>query len=162
FLAVGTRASMPDIPGLTDARPMTHVEALNLQHVPDHLVVLGGGYVGLELAQAMRRFGSRVTIVQRGPQLLVREDPDVASAVLELMNHEGIEVRLDTSVLSVSGRSGERVDVQVTSEDRTGTIEASDILVAIGRTPNTDRLSADLGGVQLDPRGYIRVNERLE
>ena len=92
FINVGTRASMPDVPGLAAAGPMTHVEALNLERVPDHLVILGGGYVGLEFAQAMRRFGSRVTIIQRGPRLLEREDPDVADALLELMKDEGIEV----------------------------------------------------------------------
>src|SRR5262249_29863842 len=94
FINVGTRASMPDVPGLTIAGPMTHVEALNLERLPGHLVILGGGYVGLEFAQAMRRFGSRVTIVQHGPQLLKGEDPDVADALRELLTDEGVEVLL--------------------------------------------------------------------
>src|SRR6476661_8460087 len=94
FINVGTRASIPDVPGLALAAPMTHVEALNLEHLPEHLVILGGGYVGLEFAQAMRRFGSRVTIVQHGSQLLEREDADVADALLELMANEGVEVFL--------------------------------------------------------------------
>ena len=119
---------------------MTHVEALNLERLPEHLVVLGGGYVGLEFAQAMRRFGSRVTIVQRGQQLLEREDPDVADALLELMKDEGIEVMLQAEVLNVTGRSGAGVKLQVRSRTTEKTIEASDILVAAGRTPNTDRL----------------------
>src|SRR6201993_5187409 len=106
FINVGTRASIPDVPGLATAAPMTHVEALNLERLPDHLVVLGGGYVGLEFAQAMRRFGSRVTIIQRGPRLLKREDPDVADALLELMNDEGVQVLLQSEVLNVTGRSG--------------------------------------------------------
>src|SRR5947207_12247496 len=98
FINVGTRATIPDAPGLTAAAPMTHVEALNLERLPEHLVILGGGYVGLEFAQAMRRFGSRVTIIQRGPRLLEREDPDVADALLELMTDEGIDVVLHAEV----------------------------------------------------------------
>ena len=92
FLNLGTRASLPDVPGLIDAAPMTHIEALELERVPEHLIVLGGGYVGLELAQAMRRFGSAVTVIERGPQLAGREDPDVGAALLELFRDEGIEV----------------------------------------------------------------------
>jgi pyruvate/2-oxoglutarate dehydrogenase complex dihydrolipoamide dehydrogenase (E3) component len=162
FLNVGTRASMPNVPGLVIAGPMTHVEALNLERLPDHLVILGGGYVGLEFAQAMRRFGSRVTIIQRGRQLLEREDPDVADALLELMNEEGVEVLLRAEVLSVTGRSGTGVALRVRSGATERTLEASDILVAAGRTPNTDRLDAPRAGVELDARGYIRVNDRLQ
>src|SRR5262245_11327051 len=139
FINVGTRASIPNVPGLVIAGPMTHVEALNLERLPEHLVVLGGGYVGLEFAQAMRRFGSRVTIVQRGPHLLEREDPDVSDAIRELMTDEGVEVLLQAEVLGVTGRSGSGVALRVRSgQERT--LEASDVLVATGRTPNTDRL----------------------
>src|SRR5262245_61424657 len=106
FLNVGTHASIPDVPGLALAGPMTHVEALDLERLPGHLVILGGGYVGLEFAQTMRRFGSRVTIVERGPRLLEREDPDVAEALLELMTDEGVEVLLRAEVLSVTGGPG--------------------------------------------------------
>jgi pyruvate/2-oxoglutarate dehydrogenase complex dihydrolipoamide dehydrogenase (E3) component len=162
FLCVGSRASIPNSPGLVDAVPLTHVEALNLERLPEHLVVIGGGYVGLEFAQAMRRFGTRVTIVQRGKQLLDREDPDVAGAVLELMRDEGIDVLLQTEIASVSGRSGAGVKLQVRAGTSEKTIEASDILVAAGRTPNTDLLDAAKGNVRLDSLGYIQVNERLE
>ena len=162
FLNVGTRASIPDVPGLAAAGPMTHVEALNLERLPDHLVILGGGYVGLEFAQAMRRFGSRVTIIQHGPQLLEREDPDVADALLELMTDEGVEVLLQAEVLNVTGRSGTGVALRVRSGATERTLEASDILVAAGRTPNTDRLDVAKAGVELDSRGYIRVNDRLQ
>ncbi|SFH73711.1 FAD-dependent oxidoreductase [Planctomicrobium piriforme] len=162
FLCVGSRASIPNVPGLAAARPMTHVEALNLERLPEHLVVLGGGYVGLEFAQAMRRFGSRVTILQRGPQLLDREDPDVSAALLELMHDEGIEVILKAELLSVAGRSGEEVRLKVRSASGEREIVASDILAAAGRTPNTDRLGVDQGGIELDARGYIRVNEKLQ
>jgi pyruvate/2-oxoglutarate dehydrogenase complex dihydrolipoamide dehydrogenase (E3) component len=130
--------------------------------LPSHLVVLGGGYVGLEFAQAMRRFGSRVTIIQRGHRLLEREDVDVAAALLELMQEEGVEVLLNTEMLDVTGMSGDNVRVEVRSGSATSTLEASDILVAAGRTPNTERLDVAKAGVELDARGYIRVNERLE
>ncbi len=162
FLNVGTRATIPDVPGLAAAHPMTHVEALNLEQLPEHLVILGGGYVGLEFAQAMRRFGSRVTIVQRGRRLLDREDPDVADAVLDLMRDEGIEVLLQATVDHVSGHSGAQVALAIRAGSRSRTVEATDILVAAGRTPNTDRLDAAQGGVQLDARGFIQVNERLQ
>jgi pyruvate/2-oxoglutarate dehydrogenase complex dihydrolipoamide dehydrogenase (E3) component len=141
---------------------MTHVEALNLERVPEHLIVLGGGYVGLEFAQAMRRFGSRVTIVQRGKQLLEREDADIASAVEDLMRDEGIEVLLQAEVLDVAGRSGSGVKLRVRVGASERTLEASDILVAVGRTPNTDKIDLAKTGVELDARGYIRVNERLQ
>jgi pyruvate/2-oxoglutarate dehydrogenase complex dihydrolipoamide dehydrogenase (E3) component len=161
FLNVGTRASRPDEPGLADANPMTHIEALNLQRLPEHLAVLGGGYVGLEFAQAMRRFGSRVTVIDRGERLLSREDPDVSAALLELLRDEGVEVLLNAAVRKVNGRSGEGVQIQVRSGASMSTVEASDILVATGRTPNTDRIDAAKGGVELDARGFIRVDERL-
>lgn len=162
FLNVGTRASMPDIPGLAAAGPMTHVEALKLERLPDHLVILGGGYIGLEFAQALRRFGSRVTIVQHGRQLLGREDPDVAAAVLEMMTDEGVDVLLNSEVAHVTGRSGAGVQLEVRTGAAVNFLEASDILVAAGRTPNTDRLDVAKGGVRLDSRGYVDVNDRLQ
>jgi pyruvate/2-oxoglutarate dehydrogenase complex dihydrolipoamide dehydrogenase (E3) component len=162
FIDVGTRASIPDVPGLAAAGPMTHVEALNLDRLPEHLVVLGGGYVGLEFAQAMRRFGSRVTVLQRGPRLLEREDADVAEALLELMTDEGVEVLLQAEVLGVTGRSGTGATLRVRVGATEKALEASDILVAAGRTPNTDSLDAARAGVELDARGYARVNDRLQ
>jgi pyruvate/2-oxoglutarate dehydrogenase complex dihydrolipoamide dehydrogenase (E3) component len=162
IINVGTRASIPDISGLAAAAPMTHVEALNLERLPGHLVIVGGGYVGLEFAQALRRFGSRVTIIQHGPRLLAREDPDVQDALLELMTDEGVQVFLQAEVLNVTGRSGSGVVLRVRAGEAERTLEASDILVATGRTPNTDRLDAAKAGVELDARGYIRVNDRLQ
>jgi len=161
-LNLGTRATIPDIPGLAAAKPLTNVEALELDRLPDHLVVLGGGYVGLELAQAYRRFGSRVCIVETGPQLAAREDPDIAAAILEMMRDEGIEVYLDAKVLGVDGRSGESISLQMHTPTGDQTIEGSDILVATGRTPNTEGLGLDLAGVKLDARGCVAVNDRLE
>src|ERR1700722_10617643 len=162
FLGLGSRASIPAVPGLVDAQPLTHVEALDLQRLPEHLVVLGGGYVGLEFAQALRRFGSRVTIVARGGQLLSNEDADVAEGLLQLLRDEGIEVQFKTDVLKVTGLSGQKTTLELRSDKGTETLEASDILVALGRTPNTDRIDLDKGGVKLDAQGYIQVNERLE
>ncbi len=162
FLCVGSRASIPDVPGLAESAPMKHVEALNLERLPDHLIILGGGYVGLEFAQAMHRFGSRVTIIQRGSRLLDREDSDVSDALLQLMTDDGIEVLLQTEVLSVAGSSGTSVTLKVHSGDAEKAIEASDVLVAAGRTPNTDRLEVARANIELDSRGYIRVNEKLQ
>jgi pyruvate/2-oxoglutarate dehydrogenase complex dihydrolipoamide dehydrogenase (E3) component len=160
-LNLGTHATIPDIPGLVAAEPLTNVELLELDRLPDHLIVLGGGYVGLELAQAYRRFGSRVSIVEAGPQLAGREDPDVAAAILEILRDEGIVVHLGAKVVRVQGRSGEAIGLQIrTANDQT--IEGSDILVAAGRTPNTAGIGLDLAGVALDARGYVAVNDRLE
>ena len=162
FLNVGTHATIPPVAGLADARPLTHIEALELDRLPAHLIVLGGGYVGLELAQAYRRFGSRVTVVERGPQLVSREDPDVAEAIAQLFAGEGIEVLLSAELLKIEGRSGESVRLQVRTPQGERLIEGSDILAATGRTPNTARIGLDTAGVRLDDRGYVQVNDRLQ
>jgi pyruvate/2-oxoglutarate dehydrogenase complex dihydrolipoamide dehydrogenase (E3) component len=162
FLNVGTRAALPPAAGLADARPLTHIEVLELDRLPAHLIVLGGGYVGLELAQAYRRFGSRVTVLQHGPRLLDREDPDVAEALGQLFSDEGIEVHVATETLQVEGQSGKSVRLRVRTPQGERVIEGSDILVATGRTPNTSGIGLDIAGVRLDARGYIQVNERLE
>ena len=162
FLNVGTQAAIPDIPGLEAAEPMTNIEALELDYVPHHLIVIGGGYVGLELAQAYRRFGSRVTIIEHGPQLAGREDRDVADEVRRIFVGEGIEVLLSAEVLHVEGRSGADVGLRVRTASGDRRIDGSDILVSAGRRPNTAEIGLDLAGVELDARGYIQVNERLE
>jgi pyruvate/2-oxoglutarate dehydrogenase complex dihydrolipoamide dehydrogenase (E3) component len=162
FINVGSRAAIPDIPGLQAAGPMTHVEALNLERLPEHLVILGGGYVGLEFAQALRRFGSAVTILQRSERLLDREDPDVSQALLELMQDEGIHVLTGASLLHVAGRSGEEVELRIGQGPNELTLAASDLLAATGRIPNTDRLDAAQGNVRLDSRGFVQVNEQLQ
>jgi pyruvate/2-oxoglutarate dehydrogenase complex dihydrolipoamide dehydrogenase (E3) component len=162
FLNLGTRATMPDVPGLAASAPMTHIEALDLDRLPAHFVVVGGGYVGLEMAQAMRRFGARVTVIERGAQLASREDADVAAELLELFRSEGIEVALETEIRKVEGRSGEQVRVYVKGANGERVIEGTDLLVATGRTPNTQGVGLENAGVQLDKNGYIKVNERLE
>jgi pyruvate/2-oxoglutarate dehydrogenase complex dihydrolipoamide dehydrogenase (E3) component len=162
FLDLGSRAMMPPIPGLVDAKPMTHVEALDLQRLPAHVIVLGGGYVGLELAQALRRFGARVTIIERGSQVVTAEDADVSQAIHENFTSEGIEILLGAQVRSVEGLSGQSVRVLAETDSGEVTIEASDLLVSVGRTSNTQGIGLETAGIELDPRGYIKVNERLE
>jgi pyruvate/2-oxoglutarate dehydrogenase complex dihydrolipoamide dehydrogenase (E3) component len=162
FLNVGTRATIPPVAGLADARPLTHIEVLELDRLPAHLIVLGGGYVGLEFAQAYRRFGSRVTVIQHGPQLVRGEDLDVADAIRQLFADEGIEVLLSAEVQKAEGRSGESVRLRVRTPTGERLLEGSDILVATGRTPNTAGIGLDTLGVRLDQRGYVQVNDRLE
>ncbi len=162
FVNIGSRAAIPDTPGLREAKPMTHVEALDLQRLPEHLIVLGGGYVGLELSQALRRFGSRVTVIDRGSQLAANEDSDVSQAILQLFKDEGIDVLLDTHVKGVSGISGSHVSLQLQSKNGPKSIEGTDILVATGRTPNTAGIGLEKAGIELTEKGHIRVNDRLE
>jgi pyruvate/2-oxoglutarate dehydrogenase complex dihydrolipoamide dehydrogenase (E3) component len=162
FVDLGTHAAMPELPGLRDAKPLTHIEALDLQRRPEHLIVLGGGYVGLELSQALRRLGSRVTLIERSSQLVTNEDADVSKAILQLFQDEGIDVLLGTRVLSVSGLSGERVSLQLQGGDGPRTLEGSDILVATGRIPNTAGIGLEKAGIEITEKGHIRVNDRLE
>jgi pyruvate/2-oxoglutarate dehydrogenase complex dihydrolipoamide dehydrogenase (E3) component len=162
FLNLGTHAIIPDVPGLATARPLTNIEALELDRLPAYLVVLGGGYVGLELAQAFRRFGAEVTVLEAGPQLAAREDADVAAAILEMLQDEGITVHLSASLQQVRGTSGTSVSLDVETPAGPVSIEATDILVATGRTPNTAGIGLDAAGVRVDARGYIVVNDRLE
>jgi pyruvate/2-oxoglutarate dehydrogenase complex dihydrolipoamide dehydrogenase (E3) component len=162
FVNIGTRATIPSVPGLDAAGPLTNIEALELDYVPQHLIVLGGGYVALEMAQAYRRFGSRVTIVEHGPQLAGREDPDVADEMRRILSDEGIDVLVAAEARRVQGRSGGDVSLLVRTSSGEQTIEGSDILVAAGRSPNTAGIGLEAAGVELDGRGYIKVNERLE
>ncbi|HKF16449.1 MAG TPA: FAD-dependent oxidoreductase [Candidatus Dormibacteraeota bacterium] len=161
FLDLGTHATMPDVPGLVAARPMTHVELLDLDRLPDHLIVIGGGYVGLELAQAMRRFGSRVTVIEHGQQLAGREDADFGAAILELFQDEGITVHLQTRILSVAGESGRDVRIVMKRPDGEGAVEGTDLLVGVGRTPNTRGIGLERAGVKLTETGYVAVDEHL-
>src|SRR5260221_5634296 len=162
FLDLGTRAAVPDISGMAGAAPLTHVEALELDRLPAHLIVLGGGYVGLEMAQAFRRFGSRVTVIEQAPQLAPREDPDVAEAIRAIFSEDGIDVALEPAAAAIEGRSGGHLRIRLRTTAGEREIEASDLLVAVGRTPNTRGIGLESAGVELDPRGYVKVNERLE
>jgi pyruvate/2-oxoglutarate dehydrogenase complex dihydrolipoamide dehydrogenase (E3) component len=159
---VGTHATVPDLPGLRAAEPMTHIKALELDYAPKHLIVLGGGYVGLEMAQAYRRFGSRVTIIEYGARIMSREDVDVAEEMHRILREEDIQVLTSATVTAVQGRSGVNVSMTVRTAAGEQTIEGSDILVAAGRTPNTAGIGLEDAGIELDERGYIRVNDRLQ
>jgi len=162
FIDIGTHAAIPSVAGLEAARPLTNIEALELDYLPPHLIVLGGGYVGLEFAQAYRRFGSRVTVIEHGPQLMGREDPDVSEEVQRILADEGIQVLVGAELVRVQGRSGKAVTLVVRTLAGEQTIEGSDILVATGRIPNTADIGLDKAGVELDAHGFVRVNERLE
>jgi pyruvate/2-oxoglutarate dehydrogenase complex dihydrolipoamide dehydrogenase (E3) component len=162
IVSTGTRAALDTIPGLADAQPLTHIEALELDQVPAHLIVLGGGYVGLELSQAMRRFGSKVTVIDHNDRLLHREDEDVTNALAELFRDEGIDAALNVRVRRVSGKSGDSVAIVIEQDGREQTLDGTHLLVATGRRPNTEGIGLELAGVELTDRGYIKVNERLE
>ena len=162
FVNVGTHAAIPSVPGLEAARPLTHIEALELDYLPQHLIVIGGGYVGLELAQAYRRFGSNVTIIESGPQLMSREDFDVSHEMRRIVSDEGVQVLVEAELLRVRGQSGKGVTLVVRTTSGEQNIDGSDILLAAGRVPNTAGIGLEAVGVELDSRGYIRVNERLE
>jgi pyruvate/2-oxoglutarate dehydrogenase complex dihydrolipoamide dehydrogenase (E3) component len=162
IVSTGTRAALETIPGLSDAQPLTHIEALELDQLPEHLIVIGGGYVGLEFSQAMRRFGSKVTVIDRNDRLLHLEDDDVTSGLTDLFRDERIDTVVKAKVKRVSGRSGDSVTVVVEQQGREQILVGTHLLVAAGRRPNTENIGLELAGVALNDRGYIKVNERLE
>jgi pyruvate/2-oxoglutarate dehydrogenase complex dihydrolipoamide dehydrogenase (E3) component len=162
IVSTGTRAALESIPGLAESQPLTHIEALELDRIPEHLIVIGGGYIGLELSQGMRRFGSRVSVIERNPCLLHREDQDVTDALAELFEDEGIDAVLNARIKRISGKSGDSVTIVVEQDGKEKTLSGSHLLVATGRRPNTEGLGLELAGIELTDRGYIKVNERLE
>jgi len=162
IVSTGTRAKLELIPGLAEAQPLTHIEALELDQIPEHLVVIGSGYVGVEFAQAIRRFGSRVTVIGRRQRLMPQEDEDVSEALRSLLEDEGIDVLLKARIKRVSGRSGNSVSIEIEQNGTEKTLDGSHVLVAAGRTPNTEGLGLELAGVELTDRGYIKVNDRLQ
>jgi pyruvate/2-oxoglutarate dehydrogenase complex dihydrolipoamide dehydrogenase (E3) component len=161
IINTGARPSLPPIPGLEDVRPLTSTSIMELDELPEHLLVLGGSYIGLEFGQMFRRFGSRVTIVQRSGQLLSREDPDVAETVAAIMREDGLDVLLDTKTRGAA-REGDNVHLMVATSEGERTLTGSHLLAATGRTPNTETLNLAAAGVQVDARHAIQVNERLE
>jgi pyruvate/2-oxoglutarate dehydrogenase complex dihydrolipoamide dehydrogenase (E3) component len=161
FINAGTRATVPKLAGLEQVPFLDNVSIMELEAVPEHLIVLGGGYIGLEFGQMFRRFGSRVTIVQSGAQLLSREDADVAEGVTKILREDGIEILLNARATKVSEASG-KIQLEVSSDGRSSTVEGSQLLVAVGRKPNSDTLNLSAAGVATDERGFIKVNDRLE
>jgi pyruvate/2-oxoglutarate dehydrogenase complex dihydrolipoamide dehydrogenase (E3) component len=162
FINTGTRPAMPPVEGLVDVPALDSTTIMELDEVPEHLVVLGGGYVGLEFGQMFRRFGSDVTIVQRRNQLLPREGADVAEAVADILREDGIEVLLGSDALRAEKKGTGGIKLRVNTPDGERDLEGSHLLVATGRVPNTDTLGLDSAGVEADARGFVNANDRLE
>jgi pyruvate/2-oxoglutarate dehydrogenase complex dihydrolipoamide dehydrogenase (E3) component len=162
IINTGSRATLEPIPGLLESAPLTHIEALEQDHIPRHLIVLGGGYVGLEMAQAFRRFGSEVTLLDRNSRLLHNEDGDISQALEEMCRDEGIRVMTGAIIAKVEGRSGNGVQLFGKHNGVELSLSGSHLLVAAGRTPNTEGIGLDLAGVELTERGHVKVNEQLQ
>lgn len=166
LINTGGRPRIPDIPGLEDVPYLNSTTIMELDEIPGHLLIVGGGYVGLEFAQMFQRFGSQVTIIQRDGQLIPREDPDVAEAIAEILRQDGIRVIANTQPRRVTQQSdgGLQLTLEPLGEESTGTstLAGTHVLIAAGRVPNTGRLNLSAAGVETDARGYIRVNDRLE
>jgi pyruvate/2-oxoglutarate dehydrogenase complex dihydrolipoamide dehydrogenase (E3) component len=162
FINTGARPVNPPVEGLDSVPALNSTTIMELDEVPDHLLVLGGSYVGLEFAQMFRRFGSEVTVVQRGKQLMSREDADVAEEVAEIMRQDGIEVLLETQTRRAGQGDDGKIRLTVRTPEGESTLEGSHLLVAAGRPPNTEKLNLDTAGIETDRRGQIKVNERLE
>ncbi len=160
FLNTGGRANVPDMPGVGDIAFLTNVGMMQLDTLPEHLVIVGGSYIGLEFAQMFRRFGSQVTVVEMGPRLIGREDPEISDAVREILEAEGITVRLNSECISFAP-CDEGVCVHVTCEAGAPQVTGSHVLLAVGRKPNTDDLGLEAAGIATDKRGYVTVDDQL-
>jgi pyruvate/2-oxoglutarate dehydrogenase complex dihydrolipoamide dehydrogenase (E3) component len=161
-ISTGSHVTIEQIPGLVEANPLTHVEALDLDRIPGHLLIIGGGYIGLELAQAMRRFGSQVTIVERNGRLAHREDQDVTDLLQNIFREEGIGRATSTRTTRVEGKSGDWVKLHATQNGTEVVLDGTHLMVASGRTPNTEGIGLELAGVETTSQGHVNVNERLE
>lgn len=160
FINVGARALVPAIAGLDQVRYLTNSSVMELEVLPEHLIVIGGSYVGLEFAQIFRRFGSKVTVIEKGPRLISREDEDVSEAVQQILAKEDIRFRMNAKCITAKPRDESIVaGVDCESEDRE--VEGTHLLVAVGRVPNTHDLGLDKAGVEMDKRGYIQVDDQL-
>jgi pyruvate/2-oxoglutarate dehydrogenase complex dihydrolipoamide dehydrogenase (E3) component len=162
FINTGGRPEKPPVEGLDRVSYLDSTSIMELEVLPEHLLVLGGGYIGLEFGQMFRRFGSQVTIVQRGKQLLAREDDDVAEEVAKIMREDGIEVLLETAALRAEQNAAGKINLTVRTTTGERTLTGSHLLVSAGRVPNTDRLNLAAAGVEIDKKGFVRVNDKLE
>lgn len=162
FINTGARPSKPDIEGIDSVPALDSTSIMELSSVPEHLLVLGGGYVGLEFGQMFRRFGSQVTIIQRGPRLLAREDADIADEVAKILREDGIEVLLETNAIRIAPTGNDNIKLTVKNHDGERALTGSHLLMAAGRTPNTDHLNLKAAGIETDKQGFIKVDERLE
>lgn len=161
FINTGTEPVIPDISGLDTTPYLTSTSIMELGEIPDHLIIIGGGYIGLEFGQMFRRFGSEVTIVNRGDRLASREEPEISEAVLDVLQEDSIQVLLNSTLTSVSGSEGS-IQATISTQNQNRDISGSHILIAAGRKPSTAELGADKAGVELDDRGFVTVNDRLE
>lgn len=161
FINAGTRASRPEIAGLESVPFLDNISIMELDALPEHLLILGGGYIALEFGQLFRRFGSQVTIVQSAAQLVTREDPDVAEEITRILREDGIEIFLNANVTR-AGRTGLNIELNMQSKNGNSVLVGSHLLVATGRVPNSDALNLAAAGIQIGKRGFIQVNERLE
>jgi pyruvate/2-oxoglutarate dehydrogenase complex dihydrolipoamide dehydrogenase (E3) component len=160
FINVGARAAIPPIPGLDRVPYLTNSSMMDIDFLPPHLVILGGSYIGLEFAQAYRRFGSEVTVIELGPRLIAREDADISQAIADFLKDEGIDVRVNSKVIGVE-KQGNAIGVKIESAGRTSQVIGTHVLVATGRRPNTDDLGLDKAGIATDKHGYIQVDDQL-
>ncbi len=160
FINAGGRATIPDIPGLADVDYLTNSSMMNVDFLPEHLVIIGGSYIGLEFAQMYRRFGSRVTVLEHGPRIVSREDDEVSNTVQKILANEGIEFRFNAKNLRLAKREG-NVVVSMNDGGASQEVAGSHLLLAVGRVPNTDDLGLDTVGVKTDARGYIEVDDQL-
>jgi pyruvate/2-oxoglutarate dehydrogenase complex dihydrolipoamide dehydrogenase (E3) component len=160
FINVGGRALVPPIPGLEQAPYLTNSSMMDVDFLPPHLVVLGGSYIGLEFAQAYRRFGSEVTVVELAPRLIAREDEDVSRAIADILKGEGIDIRLGSKVVGME-KLGDKIAVNIEAAGTRSQVTGSHLLLAIGRRPNTDDLGLDKAGIAADAHGYIQVDDQL-
>lgn len=161
FINVGTRPHPPAVQGLQEAGYLTNESIMELQTLPEHLIVLGGGYIGLEFGQMFRRFGSRVTVIHNGDQILAREDPEISRELLKSLEADGVEFRLKADTTKVE-KQGDRVLITITVGQQKETISGTHVMAATGRRPNTDDLGLDKAGVAVDSHGYVKVNGRME
>ena len=162
IIDTGSSPSMPPIPGLDTVKSLDSTSIMELDKLPDHLLVIGGGYVGLEFGQMFRRFGSKVTIVQKDKQLLPIEDQDVAEAVAEILREDGVDVLLGADTREVDAQENEQIVLKVNTGGKEQTLTGSHLLVATGRAPNTSHLNPEATGISLDKRGFVPVNDQLE
>ena len=162
FINTGERPSVPHLEGIENVPYLNSTSIMELDVVPEHLLIIGGGYIGLEFGQMFRRFGSKVTIVQRGKQLLAREDPDIAEEVAKILREDGVEVLLETNTSQVTKDANGTIQLVVKTPEGERTLSGSHLLAGTGRTPNTDKLNLDATGVQVNKKGYIQVNDTLE
>jgi pyruvate/2-oxoglutarate dehydrogenase complex dihydrolipoamide dehydrogenase (E3) component len=162
FIDVGARPTVPKLPGIDRVPYLTSDSMMELDVLPEHLIIVGGSYVGLEFAQMYRRFGSRVTVVEMGSSLVGREDADVSDAVQGILAAEDIEIRLDAKCITLEGAEHHSVRVGVDCHAGAPTLNGTHVLLAVGRTPNTDALGLEKAGIEIDARGYIKVDETLE